>query len=146
MPENEDKPPKVNKWDASAVRNAIDDAIRKVCPTQKYIYLFMDLFQILTEKHNYMEKTTLLDTRLAISFIAVGFAGFALLWDWFYPFPKSRDVLIICAVSYFILMGVLQLYLWVVEKGIFCVVVDRDPSGKIPDTKWTFSSKIKKYP
>jgi len=42
-------------------------------------------------------------------------------------------------------MGVLQMYLWLVEKGIFCVVVDRDPSGKIPDTKWSFASKIKKF-
>lgn len=30
MAEKEEKPPKVNKWDGNAVRNAIDDAIRKV--------------------------------------------------------------------------------------------------------------------
>lgn len=85
-----------------------------------------------------------MDVRLFISFIAVSFAGFALLWDWLNPFPKSRPVLIVCVLSYFALMGVLQLYMWFIEGRKFLVAIDRDPTGQKPDQVWTFSSTLKK--
>jgi len=49
--------------------------------------------------------------RLFLSLIGVMFAGYAVLWDWFYPYPASRTVLIVCAVSYFIVSGILTLYI-----------------------------------
>ena len=73
-PDGQDKEPiKVNKWDGTAVKNALGDAVK----------------DILTKKLNYVEDHTLMDRRLWICFVAVAVAMFALVWDYFYPFPAS---------------------------------------------------------
>lgn len=95
----------VDKWDGAAVRNALDDEIR----------------QILTKEYKYEESFSLPDGRLLISLLAVGAAGWALLWDWWYPFPASRPVLVLCVFSYFILVGLLTLYTKYIENGVFVV-------------------------
>lgn len=124
-----DKPVKVDKWDGSAVKNALDDGVKKV----------------FTEKFKYVESHYLMDGRLAISAIAVGAAMFALLWDYLHPFPQSRPVLIMCVVSYFILMGLLTLYTSFIEKGIFLVAIDKDQAGVDPDHVWKVSSSLKRF-
>merc|ERR1719492_711897 len=58
---------------------------------------------------------------------------FALLWDFLYPFPLSRSVLIGCVTTYFVL------------KGIFVVLMQKDPAGLDPDSRWEASSNMKKY-
>lgn len=68
------QPVKINKWDGSAVKNALDDAVRDV----------------LTKKFNYTENFALMDGRLVICSVAVIVAGFALVYDFLYPFPQSR--------------------------------------------------------
>merc|ERR1719180_793784 len=42
-----------------------------------------------------------MDGRLWFCGIAVAIAMFGLLWDFLYPFPLSRPVLILCSGSHF---------------------------------------------
>merc|ERR1711953_206557 len=86
-----------------------------------------------------------MDKRLWICFIAVAVAMFALVWDFFYPFPVSRPILILCVATYFFLMAFLTLYTTYWEKGIFVVALQKDPAGLDPDSVWEASSVLKKF-
>lgn len=120
---------KVDKWDGSAVKNALDDAVRVI---------FVD-------KLEYAEHHRLMDIRLAICLTAVGAAMWALAWDYLNPFPTSKPVLVFCVISYFILMGILTIYTTMVEKGIFLETLDVDATGVDPTSKWTVSSNLKRF-
>lgn len=120
---------KINKWDYLALKNTLDDAVKDV----------------LINKYNHVEDFSLIDCRLLICTFAVLVAGFALAWDFFNPFPKSRFVLTICVALYFFTMGAITLYTTYIEKGIFAVTLERDESGYNPDVVWEASSFIKKY-
>ncbi|CAG2107750.1 unnamed protein product [Medioppia subpectinata] len=123
---------KVDKWDGNAVKNSLDDAIKKV-------------FTDSDRKLGYTENHCLVDTRLAICVTAVGAALFALVWDYFNPFPLSKPVLIGCVVSYFVLMAILTVYTTFVEKGIFLRATQSDPTGVDKPKLWTVSSMLKRF-
>ncbi|XP_003746788.1 probable signal peptidase complex subunit 2 [Galendromus occidentalis] len=123
------EPVKVEKWDGAAVRNALDDEIR----------------QILTKEYKYEENFQLPDGRLFISLLAVGAAGWALLWDWWHPFPASREVLVLCVVSYFLLMGALTLYTKFIEKGVFVVAKKKDEVGLEPAKVFKARSQLERF-
>ncbi|CAF0942384.1 unnamed protein product [Rotaria sordida] len=123
------KPVKVNKWDTNAVKNALDDACKKY----------------FKETLNFTEDYSLMDGRLYISLFACLFSIYALIYDWFYPFPKSRSILIVCVISYFIVIGILTLYMYFIEHGKIFIGKLIDKTGLDSGLRCTISSKLKKY-
>ena len=117
---------RVDVWDGAAVKNALDDAVRRV----------------LVDQIHYKECHRLMDIRLAICLTAVGAAMFALVWDFLNPFPDSKPVLIFCVISYFILMAILTVYTTTIEKGIFLEALD---VSSATGAKWTVSSNLKRF-
>jgi len=81
---------KVNKFDVSALKQVLDDAV------VKYI----------TEERNYEEDHSLSNIKLLLG----AFGCVVAVVAHFYPtsFPENRHILLICAIGYFISSGILQ--------------------------------------
>jgi len=110
----------VEKWDMNAVRNALDDAIRKFFSLQS----------------GFRESHCLMNGRLVISTIAIMFSIYAILYDWYHPFPESRSTLICCVIAYFIIISILTIYTTFIERGIFATFKQADESGKNKANIW----------
>lgn len=120
---------KVEKWDGNGLKHALDDAVRRV---------FIDELK-------YVEKNTYVDIRLLLSFLGVGVAGYALLYDFLHPFPASKWVLLFCVVSYFILMTILTGFMTFIEKNIILLASQRETSGLDPDSSWKIQTTLKRF-
>ena len=119
----------VDKWDGNAVKNSLDDAVRK----------------IFTEDLGFVERNTYVDIRLALSTLGCLVALLALGYDYLFPFPLSKYVLIGCVASYFTLMSILTLFMTFVEKNIILLAAEKDPAGMDPDTNWQISTTLKRF-
>jgi len=120
---------KVDKWDGCALKNALDDVVRK----------------IFTEDLKYTEKTLYVDIRLLFSTLGCSVALYALLYDYLHPFPSSKLVLAVCVLTYFILMSILTLFMTFVEKNIILLCKQKEASGLDPDSEWCIQTTLKRF-
>jgi len=120
---------KVDKWDGCALKNALDDVVRK----------------IFTDDLKYTEKNTYVDVRLLLSTLGCLVALYALLYDFLYPFPMSKLVLTVCVLTYFTLMSILTLFMTFVEKNIILVCRQKEASGLDPDSEWCIQTTLKRF-
>ena len=119
---DEEKPVKVEKYDKVAVKNGIDDMIRKVLNT----------------KYNMSESFRTRDTRLLICALACTFSLAGVIYDYLYPFPASKLVLGVCSLSYFTITSLLYIWEWFVEKGTFY-------EGSLKGLNIKLSSSMKRF-
>jgi len=128
-PETVLEPIKVDKWDGNAIKNALDDAIR----------------QILTDDLGFVEKNFYVDIRLGLSSLGCVVALSALLYDYLYPFPTSKYILIGCVASYFFLMSILTMFMTFVEKDVILQADEKDRAGLDPDNEWTVGTNLQRF-
>ncbi|XP_062515430.1 signal peptidase complex subunit 2-like [Corticium candelabrum] len=124
----EGEPVKVEKWDGSKVKHALDDAAKKVMGQLGY-----------DESHEMTDK------RLAICTLACALSLIGLVYDYFFPFPASKYVLGLCAVGYFSLMVVFTIFVSLVEKNYIYWGIQRDKAGLGPLHYWSVQSTLKRY-
>jgi len=124
-----DKPRIVDKWDGNAIKNSLDDVVRKFfTETLKY-----------KEKHNYIE------IRLALSGTGCAIALSALAYDYLYPYPASKYVVLSCVITYFVLMTLLTLFTALVEKNYILVALEKDDAGLDPDNTWKVATSLQRF-
>ena len=98
----EGEPVKVEKWDGSKVKHALDDAAKKAETSlfHRSIHPLVVLSGVqIMGQFGYEESHSLTDQRLAICTVACSLSLGALIYDYFFPFPASKYVLGFCSVG-----------------------------------------------
>lgn len=124
----EGEPVKIEKWDGSKVKHALDDAAKKIM-----------------NEFGYEESHSLTDQRLAICTVACTLSLGALVYDYFFPFPASKYVLGFCSLGYFTLMLVFTIFVAFKEKNYVYWGVQKDKAGLGPVHYWSVQSSLKRY-
>lgn len=94
---------KINIWDQMAVKNNLDDAIKKAT---------------LEALERFEEKFEATDFKLCICTIACVFALVAVVYGYLVPHPQNNFVVGICVVIYFTCMSVLTVWGMLFEKQL----------------------------
>ncbi|KAG2172222.1 hypothetical protein INT43_004763, partial [Umbelopsis isabellina] len=113
---------KVNKYNATELKHAVDDHLRK--------YLSNDL--------GYAESHRHIDVKLALGYLSCVFAVIATYHEWKVKFEKAKPVTLVCVVAYFILNTAAWVYALLVEKNEVFI-------GSKNGNTVTVSTKLKKY-
>lgn len=117
----------VDKWDASQVKNLLDESAK----------------QYILDQYKYEESNFLVDIRLVLCFLPVCAAFYALIYDFMHPFPESADVLKTCVYSYFALMIIMTIYSTYVESNTILIAYKKGRGNK--KSKIRVMSKMKRF-
>eukprot|EP00795_Rhopilema_esculentum_P010527 gene10527-19254_t len=124
-----EKPRIVNKWDGNAIKNALDDVVRK----------------FFTETLGFEESHAYIDIRLALSGAGCAIALSALAYDYLFPYPASKYVVLTCVITYFILMSILTVFTGMVEKNYILVAMEKDKAGLDPSNTWKIGTTLQRF-
>lgn len=117
----------VDKWDAGQVKNLLDETAK----------------QFVLDHFKYVESNLLVDIRLALCAMPVVAAFYALVYDFFHPFPESSSVLKLCVYAYIVSMIILTLYSTFVESNTILIAYKKG-KGK-NKTKIRLMSRMRRF-
>ncbi|KZT60894.1 microsomal signal peptidase 25 kDa subunit [Calocera cornea HHB12733] len=127
---SETEPVKINNAHLREVKDALDDAIRR----------------ILTRPDQFKQNHMHTDVKLAFGWGAVIVAGATGLYGYFVEFEKAKLGVLVGVVLYGLLSTMQYLYQWFVEKDIVFVGKRRSVAGRIETERLIVSSKLNPTP
>jgi signal peptidase complex subunit 2 len=123
---------KVNNASVSELKHACDDALKR----------FLSRPDLFKQQHLHT------DVRLALGWAGVGVAGFTGLYGWKVEFEKSKPVVWVGLIVYFLLTAVQTLYAYFIEGDIVFVGKRKTFSKRIITERLTITSNtepVKKH-
>ncbi|CAG8562207.1 3074_t:CDS:2 [Dentiscutata erythropus] len=124
--EEKEEPIKVNNSNLVELKNACDDYI------QKYFSTKAEFIQ--NHKHT--------DFKLIFGYLSCAFALYGGYYGHVTPFNESKEITLICVVSYFVLNFILVIYTFLFEKDIIFLGEKNTPDMK---ERLTIHTNTKKY-
>ncbi|KAI9884152.1 MAG: ER membrane complex subunit 3 [Watsoniomyces obsoletus] len=112
---------KISVYSVADLKNTTDDALPNYLNSLKF-----------RQSHYYI------DVRLALGFSAVAIAAATFYFDYTLGWEKTKTGTLWAVIAYFIINGLLTLWIWRVERG--CVY-----SGELKGAKLHVESRVEKY-